>query len=1006
MKIFHIDWEPAKDRVEVSPAQPTLLGRLSPKTLADYLARVHPEDRETYRASLAALEPARPTYLLRYRLVDDDGHAHAVEERGVGRFDGRDGPPARAAIVSGSEGPLTLPGIAPRDTEQDPDALLRKILDASLNGLYVYDLDQGRDTFINSRYTALTGYTLDALDALGADGFIDRFHPDDRPAIARHMERMRTATDDAHVEIEYRFRHRDGHWIWCLSVDSVLERGVDGRARSMLGTFLDVTASRQADAALRESRSREQAHLSEIEHIYATAPVGLCVLDRDLRFVRINERLAQINGLSVEAHLGRTVAEVIPGVADTVEGRLRRVIESGEPLLDLELEGETPARPGVRRTWIESWLPMRNAGGHVVGINIVADEVTEQRRVEREKAADAALLQALFDNAAVGIAQVELDGRFARFNQRLCDITGYDRAELGRLRFQEITHPDDLAEDLVQVQQLVNGEIAVYRMEKRYLHKGGQSVWVKLTGSIVRDADGAPAYFVAIVDDVSARREAESRARTLAKVVETSTDFIGVATLDGHGIYLNPAGRKMVGIDAAAVAETIVEAYLFDEDLTFVREIVMPTVWRDGRWAGEFRFRHFRTGEAVDVFWDVVRIDDPASGEPELLATVTRDIRTQKATENELRTANRRKDEFLAVMGHELRNPMAPIRSAVDILLMRDSGDDPDIERTLHILDRQTRHLGRLLDDLLDISSIERGRLRLDRRPVPIDDLLQEATHSVQDLIGERGQQLEITQATPGLVVDGDPVRLTQILLNLLLNAASYTQKGGRVRLSADAAEDQVIIRVRDNGPGLSPEVLEGLFTPFTRKGGAADSSQQGLGLGLAISRRLAELHGGRLEARNNRKGPGAVFSLHLPRVADGTGQRRRVAKARPSGGPARTVLVVEDNSDVASAMAMLIEMLGHRAEIAASGRQALAVTEDWCPGLALLDIGLPDMDGLELARRLRARYPDRATMQLVAVTGFGHEEARERSRAAGIDEHLAKPVELATLQRLLEPSR
>ena len=1010
MMIFHVDWEPVADRLTISPPQPAVFGDLGPGTADAYLDHVHPADREAFRAAVAALSPAAPTYSVSYRLVGGEGRSHRVEEIGVGRFDATDDGDrlqGRSAIVTERDVRQPQPGAGSLDLLTQQDGVLRRMLDASLNGLYVYDLEQDRDIFINSRYTALTGYTLDALVAVAEDGFANLFHPEDREAVADHMTHMRNARDDEQVEIEYRFRHRDGHWMHCLSVDSVLERAVDGRVRSILGTFLDITEHRRADAALRESRAREQAHLDEIEHIYATAPVGLCVLDRDLRFIRINERLAQINGLPVDAHIGRTVRDVLPALAGTVEPGLHQVIESGEPMLDLELEGETPARPGVARTWVESWLPMRDVRGDVIGINIVAIEVTEARRNERDKAASAALLQAIFDNAAVGIAQVDLEGRFIRFNRRLCEITGYPRDELAGRRFQDITHPDDLAADLAQVRQLVDGEIPVYRMEKRYLHKEGQAVWVKLTGSLVRDADSAPAYFVAIIDDISARRSAESQARTLAKVVETSGDFIGVARLDGIGIYLNPAGCEMVGIDPAVVAETPIETYLFEDDLPFVRETVMPKVFRDGRWAGEFRLRHFRTDEAVDVFWDIVRIDDPASGEPEFLATVTRDIRVQKATETALRAANRRKDEFLAVMGHELRNPMAPIRAAVDILQLRGHADDPEVGPTLAILDRQTRHLGRLLDDLLDIASIERGRLRLDRRPVMLGDLLREAADAVRQRMGERGHRFEILQPDAALAVDGDPVRLAQILLNLLLNAATYTQEGGCVRLSADATNaGEVVVRVRDDGPGLSAEVLEGLFTPFTRSGATADSAQQGLGLGLAISCRLAELHGGRLEARNNRSGPGAVFSLYLPRLADRPADAGHAAVAAPmADGPVRTVLVVEDNSDVATAMAMLIEVLGHRVVLAQSGTQALALTGNWCPHLALLDIGLPDMDGLELARCLRDRYPDRASMRLVAVTGFGHDEARERSLAAGFDEHLAKPVELAALQRLLEPS-
>jgi PAS domain S-box-containing protein len=900
---------------------------------------------------------------------------------------------------------MTLSGPGHETAGNDSEVLLRKMLDASLNGVYVYDFAHGRNTFINARYTELTGYGLESLSALGDDDFMALFHADDRAAVREHMAAMRAASDGERHEIEYRFRRRDGEWIWCLSCDAVFGRDADGTVRSIVGSFLDISARKQADAALRRSESRANAHLAEIEHIYATAPVGLCVLDRDLRYVRINERLAQINGMPVEAHVGRSVREVLPALADSAEPLLRRVLNGGEPVLDIEIQGETPAQPGVQRTWVESWLPLHDAKGEVIGVNIVASEVTEQRRVQHEKAAAGALLEALHDNAAVGIAQTDIDGRFLRVNRRLTEITGYSREALLQRCFQDITHPDDLEQEREQLRLLIAGEIADYRMEKRYVDARGRDVWVKLAGSLVHAADGAPAYLVAVVDDISAQREAEAQARTLAKVVETSADFIGVARLDGYGLYLNPAGRAMVGIEQEFVARTHIEAYLFPEDLAFVRETVLPCVLRDGRWAGDFRFRHFQTGEAIAVAWDVVRIDDPASGEPELLATVTRDVRERDAREAALRDANRRKDEFLAVMGHELRNPMAPIRSAVDILLMRERGRDARTDRTLEILDRQTAHLGRLLDDLLDIARIERGRLKLDCRPVAIRDIMQEAADGVRQLMRTRHHQFDVEPPADDLMVDGDRVRLTQILLNLLLNAANYTPEGGRVRLAAEIVDDDVVVRVRDTGPGLSAGVLDRLFNPFSRAGDAQAGSQHGLGLGLAISSRLAERHHGRLEGDNNRPGPGAVFSLTLPRLDGAQPEPRKPpATLEPSPpGDRQQILVVEDNADVASAMDMLLQALGYRATIATTGSQALALTEDWCPRLALLDLGLPDMDGLELARRLRARHPDKTRMRLVAVTGFGHDEARERSLAAGIDEHIAKPIELTTLQRLLE---
>jgi PAS domain S-box-containing protein len=507
--------------------------------------------------------------------------------------------------------------------------------------------------------------------------------------------------------------------------------------------------------------------------------------------------------------------------------------------------------------------------------------------------------------------------------------------------------------------------------------------------------------------DETERRKAEARAGTLATVVETSADFIGVAGLDGQSIYLNRAGQRLVGLDSdEAVAGTRIEDYLFPEDLPFVRGTVLPAVMEHGRWAGDFRFRHFVTGEPIDVHWDVVRIDDPETGAPMQLATVTRDIRTEKAAAVALKEANRRKDEFLAVLGHELRNPMAPIRNAVDILQMLKSEQDPRIDWALAVLDRQAAHVSRLLDDLLDVSRIIRGQLKLERRPVALRGLVQQAVDDVRPAITERRHRLVVDLPETGVAVDGDPVRLSQILLNLLLNAANYTHEGGEIRVSARVRDEEVAVTVQDNGPGIPADRLESLFDPFAQGERRDRATPGGLGLGLTISRRLAELHGGRLEAHSDWPRPGSEFRLCLPRLS-GSVASGAAPDPRPAAkASALRVLVVDDNADVTGALAMLLEVLGHQVQTATSGAEALAIVARECPRVALLDIALPDMDGLELARRIRELCPNRDRLLLVAVTGYGHDEARARSLAAGFDRHLAKPVDHRTLRALLDEVR
>ena len=512
---------------------------------------------------------------------------------------------------------------------------------------------------------------------------------------------------------------------------------------------------------------------------------------------------------------------------------------------------------------------------------------------------------------------------------------------------------------------------------------------------------------VAAIIDITDRREAETRARDLAAVVESSSDFIGIAGLDRRGLYINPAGRSLVGLDAEQdITEIRIEDFFMPEDLEQLRQSILPVVESAGRWSGEFRFRHFVTGEPIDVFYDALRIDDPNTRRPLHYATVTRDIRTEKAAEQALREADRRKDEFLAVLGHELRNPMAPIRHAVEILRALGVDGDPRIRWAIEVLDRQTAHMGRLLDDLLDVSRIVQGRIELEPVELRVRELVQQAADGARALMEEHRHRFVCRLPAPGWRVLGDPVRLSQILLNILVNAANYTPPGGEIRIESRIEGDSVLIQVRDNGQGMTAEQLDSLFGLFTRGPHASDADNGGLGLGLAIARRLAELHGGRLEARSDGLGRGTELCLRLPVLTDAPRMNVSASPDDPPAPPAGEkprVLVVDDDPDVVDALAMLLEILGYPVDVARCGPDALDLVQRQCPRVALLDIGLPGMDGLEIARRLRADYPDPKRLKLVALTGLGHEQARERSLAAGFDEHLVKPLGRQALLALLE---
>ena len=366
-------------------------------------------------------------------------------------------------------------------------------------------------------------------------------------------------------------------------------------------------------------------------------------------------------------------------------------------------------------------------------------------------------------------------------------------------------------------------------------------------------------------------------------------------------------------------------------------------------------------------------------------------------------TANRTKDEFLAMLGHELRNPLAPIVTALQLMTLR---GDTGAERERTVIDRQVRHLVRLVDDLLDVSRIARGRIDLRRQPVEISDVVASAIEAASPLLEERRHHLELQVPRRGLLVSGDVTRLTQVVANVLTNAAKYTEPQGRIRVAAQRSGDRVELRVTDTGIGISPDLLSHVFEMFSQDRQALDRSRGGLGLGLTIARSLIRLHDGTIEARSEGQGKGSEFVISLPALlrgglpADGAapidGGRR---SARRSG---RRVLVVDDNADAAQLIAVALEAAGHDVRAIFDGPSAIVLAGAFRPDVVLLDLGLPLMDGFEVARRLREERSNGGAPLLVAVTGYGQAADMERTQSAGFDAHMVKPVDVSELILLL----
>ena len=413
----------------------------------------------------------------------------------------------------------------------------------------------------------------------------------------------------------------------------------------------------------------------------------------------------------------------------------------------------------------------------------------------------------------------------------------------------------------------------------------------------------------------------------------------------------------------------------------------------------EYRYRHPERGLRW-IHTRAGRVDDEKAA---LIVGISMDVTERRKAEEALKDVNHQKDEFLAMLAHELRNPLAPIRNAAQVLRAH-STNVPELEWARTVIERQTRHLVRLVDDLLDVSRMVRGKIELKKTRVEIADLVQHAVDTSQPLIRARRHQLHVNHPPGSLTIEGDLTRLAQVLANLLNNAAKYTDEGGEIWLDVWVEGAEVIVRVRDTGPGISRKLLPHVFDLFTQAERTLDRAQGGLGIGLTLVKLLVEMHGGTVEARNSESRSGAEFIVRLPantlvpapQPTDGASVDVNLIGASPL-----KVLVVDDNVDAADSIALLLSIDGFNAQSVHGAVAALDAVPTFKPDIVLLDIGLPVMDGYEVARRLRTDNPIES-MRIVALSGYGQQADRERATRAGFDEYLVKPVEPTVLSQFL----
>jgi PAS domain S-box-containing protein len=791
---------------------------------------------------------------------------------------------------------------------------------------------------------------------------------------------------------------------------------------------------KQAQAALRESEARFRAAAEgSFDAIYILQSVRDAVGNIiDFKFIDLNARGSDLISLPKEAVLDQKLCELLPiNRTDGFFEKYKQVVETG-----VALEEEFPISvPGVTASWLHHQVvPLGD------GIAITSRDISERKQAEAALKESEERFRKFFEEAPIGICVVELDGRFLKVNKTYCEMLGYAEQELHQLTFANITHSEDVATDVGYAEQLFKGEIPSYQIEKRYIKKSGEILWVNLTATMISQQGGKVSYGLGMVEDITERKRTQEALQetneTLQALIQACPLAITVFSLDDGKVKMwNPAAESIFGWSEQEVLGRFLPSVPEDKHEEFLANLDFV---RQGKpLTGVETRRQKKGGSSIDISVWAARLRD-AKGNISCMSIVA-DISDRKrlekereqllareqAAREEAEAANRMKDEFLATLSHELRTPLNAMLGWTQMLRTR-KFNEATTARALETIDRNTRSLATLIEDILDVSRIIRGKLHLNLSPVELVSVIEAAIDTVRPAAQAKEIQIESTlDPSVGLIL-GDANRLQQVVWNLLSNAVKFTPKRGRVdvRLSVVSGQWSVVsgqspqttdngqrttdnyvqISVNDTGKGIARNFLPYVFERFRQADSTTTRSQGGLGLGLAIVRHLVELHGGTVHADSPGEGQGAMFSVRLPLVSvltqannpslvSSTVEDKVPNDSQPALEGLR-VLVVDDEADARELLVTILEQYGVEVTAVATASEVLEVLPQLKPDLLVSDIAMPGEDGYSLIRKVRALNAEQGgQIPAVALTAYARAEDRTRAIAAGFQLHIAKPV-------------
>jgi PAS domain S-box-containing protein len=954
--------------------------------------------------------------------------------------------------------PLALGQQQENDAFRESNLLLQLALDSGTIGIYECNLDAGElrwDDRVRAHWGLSPGGPIDY------DLFMNAIHPDDRAAMEAALARAMDAAGNGRYQAQYRvIGIEDGVQRWIAASGQVLFQS--GRAVRLVGTTREVTEAKNSEremATLRDELADELAAMLRLHHVstrflQANNLEALFeqLLEATLAETKTDKGTIQLflpgtRQLRIVAQRGLTpqfvdffgvIAEGEAACGLAMQQKRRIVVED---VLTSTVFAGSPARGVLLAEGIRALqsTPLLSRSGEFLGIisTYFGEPHTPSDRTLR-------LIDLLARQAADWIEYQRSEAAFRRVNESLALA---QRAAGGGVWDLDVRSGDlyvspeyrrlyGLSEDyrptfdgwlslidekdrrrMAEARGSLFESGADWNVEFRISHPQRGARWLAGIGRLERDGDGKPLRFSGINFDITERKEAEEKLRYQLHLVRSisasAVESILVVDDKGKVIFVNPEAEDTFGFMFEELYGEVLHDKIHyrhaDGRPLSLAQCPLHSVHQSGEPVRNHEDMFFRKdGTAVHVSCS----NGPLDLGDGLMGTVlvAHDITERKRLEAELRQnverlreADRKKDEFIATLAHELRNPLAPVRNAIEMLKLCPL-DEPDFVWSRSLVDEQIKHLVRLVDDLLDVSRITRNRLELKKERISLTEAIHAALDATQTLIAEHGQHLAVALPAETIYLDADAVRLSQVFTNLINNAAKYTPPGGRLRLEADREGASAVVRVVDDGKGIAAEDVARVFEMFFQADRSDHGVQSGLGIGLTLVKSLVELHGGTVEARSAGVGRGSEFIVRLPAPLQLPESLDPADATRPPA-HCRRILIADDYPNAAESLARWLRRCGNNVRTALDGAQALEQAEQFRPEIVLLDLGMPKLNGYEVTRRLR-QQPWGDEILIVALTGWGQEEDRRRTREAGFDAHLIKPIKHDEISALLERRR